>query len=130
MMELLIVLVIIGLLAALVGPTLYNRIRPAKRSVAAEQIQNFMTALGLYFIDNGRFPTNQQGLKALRQVPEGEKNWNGPYLNKNIPSDPWGNPFLYRSPGRNGPYEILSYGNDGREGGLDAGKDITSWESQ
>lgn len=129
MMELLIVLVIIGLLAALVGPALYQRIAPAKQSVARAQIENFMTALDSYFVDTGRFPTAQQGLQALRLRPENEARWQGPYLKKEIPADPWGNPFVYRSPGRNGGYELLSLGADGREGGEAENHDVTSWES-
>ncbi len=128
MMELLIVLVIIGLLAALVGPALYQRIAPAKESVARAQIENFMTALDNYFIDTGRFPSVQQGLQALRAQPENETRWRGPYLKKEIPKDPWGTAFVYRSPGRNGGYEIISYGADGREGGEGDNRDINSWE--
>ncbi len=126
--ELLIVLVIVGLLAALVGPTLYQRINPAKQSVARAQMENFMTALDSYFLDNGSFPASQPGLGALRAKPEGAAKWNGPYLKKEIPPDPWGNPFVYRSPGRNGGYEILSYGADGKEGGEGDNADINSWE--
>nr|BBJ02575.1 type II secretion system protein GspG [Marinobacter nauticus] len=129
MMELLIVLVIIGLLAALVGPTLYKQISPAKASVAKAQIQNFMSALDAYFIDTGRFPSSQQGLGALRDKPSSVSGWNGPYLQKELPSDPWGNPYVYRSPGRNGGYEIISYGSDGAAGGEDDARDINSWES-
>lgn len=129
MMELLIVLVIIGLLAALVGPTLYKQISPAKASVAKAQIQNFMSALDAYFIDTGRFPSSQQGLGALRDKPSSVSGWNGPYLQKELPSDPWGNPYVYRSPGRNGGYEIISYGSDGAAGGEGDARDINSWES-
>lgn len=128
--ELLIVLVIVGLLAALVGPTLYQRINPAKQSVARAQMENFMTALDSYFLDNGNFPTTQQGLGALRTKPEGAAKWNGPYLKKEIPADPWGNAFVYRSPGRNGGYEIVSLGADGKEGGEGDHADINSWEGQ
>lgn len=128
--ELLIVLVILGLLAALVGPVLYQRINPAKQSVARAQIENFMSALDSYFLDVGRFPATQQGLSALRTRPEGETKWNGPYLKKEVPSDPWGNPFVYRSPGRNGGYEIVALGADGKEGGENDNADINSWEAQ
>ena len=128
--ELLIVLVILGLLAALVGPVLYQRINPAKQSVARAQIESFMTALDSYFLDVGRFPATQQGLAALRTRPEGEARWNGPYLKKEIPSDPWGHPFIYRSPGRNGGYEIVAFGADGKEGGDADNADINSWEAQ
>lgn len=129
MMELLIVLVIIGMLAALVGPTLYRRIKPARRAMALTQIENFMTALDIYFVDTGAFPTNQQGLQALRAKPDGVNDWAGPYLKKQIPLDPWGSVYMYRSPGRNGGYEIVSLGSDGQEGGVGDGRDIASWES-
>lgn len=128
--ELLVVLVIIGLLAALVGPVLYQRINPAKQSVARAQIENFMSALDSYFLDTGKFPTPQQGLAALRVRQEGDAKWNGPYLKKDIPGDPWGNPFVYRTPGRNGGYEIISYAADGKEGGEGDNADINSWESK
>jgi len=128
--ELLVVLVIIGLLAALVGPVLYQRINPAKESVVRAQIENFMSALDSYFLDTGKFPTPQQGLAALRARQEGDSKWNGPYLKKDVPSDPWGNPFVYRSPGRNGGYEVISYGADGKEGGEGGNADINSWESK
>lgn len=128
--ELLIVLVILGLLAALVGPVLYQRINPAKQSVARAQIENFMSALDSYFLDVGSFPPAQQGLAALRIRPEGVAKWNGPYLKKEVPTDPWGNPFVYRSPGRNGGYEIVALGADGKEGGENDNADINSWEAQ
>lgn len=128
-MELLVVLVILGLLAALVGPTVYQRIKPARHSIARAQIENFMTALDLYFIDVGEFPDNQSGLQSLRSRPDGASEWRGPYLQKNIPLDPWGNAFVYRKPGRNGPYEISSYGADGKRGGSDDEGDINSWEN-
>jgi len=128
--ELLVVLVIIGLLAALVGPVLYQRINPAKQSVARAQIENFMTALDSYFLDIGKFPTQQQGLAALRTRQEGESKWGGPYLKKDTPADPWGTPYVYRTPGRNGGYEIISYGADGKEGGEGDNADINSWESK
>ena len=126
LMELLVVLVIVSLLAAFVGPLLYQRISPAKQTVASSQMESFMTALDTYLIDVGRFPTTEQGLFALRENP-GETAWNGPYLRKDIPLDPWGNEYVYKSPGRNGGYEILSLGSDGIEGGTDDAADIESW---
>jgi general secretion pathway protein G len=128
--ELLVVLVIIGLLASLVGPVLYQRINPAKQSVARAQIENFMTAFDAYYLDIGKFPSQQQGLAALRSRQDGEAKWNGPYLKKDIPTDPWGNPFVYRLPGRNGGYEVVSYGADGKEGGDSDNADVNSWESK
>lgn len=129
LMELLIVLVIVGLLAALVGPTLYQQIKPARQSAARAQIENFATALDSFYIDTGRYPTTQEGLGVLRTKPEGDAAWRGPYLKKEIPQDPWGKPYVYLSPGRNGGYEIVSHGADGREGGEDDSADIASWEN-
>lgn len=130
LMELLVVLVILGLLAALVGPTLYQRIAPAKESAARAQIENFATALDGFLIDVGRYPSTQDGLKALRVKPEGAEKWNGPYLKKEVPNDPWGQPYVYRAPGRTGGYEIVSYGADGREGGDGDNADVTSWDAK
>lgn len=129
LVELLLVLVIIGLLAALVGPTIYQRIKPAKESAARAQIENFATALDGFYVDVGRYPSLQEGLAALRDKPEGAEKWNGPYLKKEVPADPWGHPFVYRAPGRSGGYEIVSLGADGREGGEADNADIASWES-
>jgi general secretion pathway protein G len=129
LMELLIVLVIIGLLAAAVGPSLYKRIKPAKQTMVRDQIQSFMVALDSYFIDTGHYPTVQQGFAVLRDNARDIKNWDGPYLKKEIPNDPWGNNYVYRAPGRNGAYEIVSYGEDGVEGGDGGNQDINSWES-
>jgi general secretion pathway protein G len=126
LMELLVVLVIVGLLAAFVGPLLYQRISPAKQTVARAQIESFVTALNTYLIDVGRYPTSEQGLQALRTDP-GVPNWNGPYLTKDIPLDPWSGEFVYRAPGRSGGFEIVSYGADGIEGGSDEARDVESW---
>lgn len=126
LMELLVVLVIVGLLAAFVGPLLYQRISPAKQTVARTQIESFMTALDTYLIDVGRFPSTEQGLQVLREN-SGEGTWNGPYLRKEIPLDPWGAEYVYRAPGRSGGYEIVSYGSDGLEGGTGDAQDMESW---
>ena len=129
LMELLLVLVIVGLLAAVVGPTMYQRIKPAKETAVREQIENFGTALDIFLVDMGRYPTTQEGLKVLRAKPDGSEKWNGPYLKKEIPNDPWGNPYVYRAPGRSGGYEIISWSEDGREGGEGDNADINSWET-
>lgn len=130
LMELLLVLVIVGLLAALVGPTLYQRIKPAKETAARMQIENFGAALDSFLVDVGRYPSTQEGLAALRAKPSGVSDkWNGPYLKKDLPQDPWGNPYVYRAPGRSGGYEIISHGADGREGGEGENADITSWQA-
>ena len=128
LMELLIVLAIIGLLAALVGPTLYARLKPAKQTAVRTQITNFSSALDSFLIDMGRYPTTEEGLSALRENPGNDK-WKGPYLRKQIPLDPWGNAYIYRAPGRSGGYEIQSLGADNNEGGEDENADINSWES-
>lgn len=129
LIELLIVLVILSLLAALAGPTLVERLKPAKRTVAQSQIEEFSSALDNFYIDAGRFPTTEEGLQALWEKPQNAKGWKGPYLKKNPPIDPWGNPYTYRSPGRNGGYEIVAYGADGKEGGEGENADVDSWES-
>ena len=128
LMELLVVLVIIGLLASLVGPLLYSKINPAKQTIAKGQIRNFTTAIESFWVDTGVFPTTQQGLASLRTDP-GLKNWNGPYLRKEIPDDPWNNPYVYKFPGRDGHFEIISFGADGVEGGIDENEDTTSWSN-
>lgn len=128
MMELLVVLVIVGLLAAFVGPILYERISPAKQTAARSQIEAFMTALDIYLVDTGSYPTTEQGLQALRENP-GNPNWRGPYLRKEIPGDPWGNAYVYRAPGRSGGFEIVAYGADGLEGGSEDAADVESWSN-
>jgi len=130
LMELLLVLVIVGLLAAVVGPTLYQRIQPAKETAARAQMENFSMALDSFLIDMGRYPSTQEGLAVLRIKPAGAADqWHGPYLKKDLPADPWGHPYHYRAPGRNGGYEIVSYGADGREGGEADNADINSWQT-
>src|ERR1700677_176114 len=129
LIELLIVLVILSLLAALVGPALVERLKPAKRTVAQSQIEEFIAALDNFYIDVGRYPTTEEGLQALWEKPAGIKKWNGPYCKKELPDDPWGNPYVYRAPGKNGGFDIVSYGADGKEGGEGENADINSWES-
>src|SRR5512136_462409 len=106
--EILVVVTIIGLLAALVGPRLWNRISGAKQSAAKAQIELFGTALDAFRLDTGRYPTTEEGLKALREKPSGADAWQGPYLPKEIPMDPWGRPYVYKSPGVNGDYDLIS----------------------
>ena len=118
MIELLVVLVILTLLAGLVGPRLLNQLGGAKSKTAAVQIADVEKALELYKLDVGRFPTTQQGLQALNQQPAGVIGWNGPYLKGGVPNDPWGNPYQYSIPGRDGlPFAIYSWGADGQPGG-------------
>jgi len=133
LIELIIVVAIIGLLAAIVAPRLMGRSDDAKIAAAKQQIANFETALKLFKIDNGFYPTTEQGLEALINKPgtgrEAKKYREGGYLEKReLPTDPWGYPYFYVSPGLHGDYDIISFGADGTEGGTSkADKDITSW---
>jgi general secretion pathway protein G len=128
LIELLVVMVIIGLLASLVAPRFIRQEEKAKAKAARAQIEMFGTALDTFRLDVGRYPTTQEGLDALRQRPSGAERWDGPYLKKEIPRDPWGNPYVYRSPGEREPYELSSYGADGVAGGNEDSADIKSWE--
>ena len=128
LIELLLVMVILGLLAALVGPRFFGQEKKAKQRAAKGQIALFETALDNYRLDVGRYPTTEQGLQALRAQPDGVDKWDGPYLKKAVPADPWGNAFAYESPSEHGDYAIISYGADGHPGGEDVDTDIVSWE--
>jgi len=113
LIELLVVMVIIGLLAALVGPRFIRQEEKAKVKAAKAQIELLSTSLDTFRLDVGRYPTTQEGLEALRTQPGGLERWDGPYLKKDVPLDPWGKPYIYKSPGDHGPFDILSYGADG-----------------
>ena len=128
LIELLVVMIIIGLLAALVGPRFIRQEEKAKVKAAKAQIELLSTALDTFRLDVGRYPTSQEGLEALRTQPGGLERWDGPYLKKDVPTDPWGKPYVYKSPGDHGPFDILSYGADGTAGGDGDNRDITSWE--
>lgn len=128
LIELLVVMVIIGLLAALVTPRFIRQEEKAKIKAARAQIELLGAALDTFRLDVGRYPTSQEGLNALRERPPGLERWDGPYLRKEIPPDPWGNPYVYRSPGEKEPYELFSYGADGVSGGSGDNSDINSWE--
>lgn len=129
LIELLIVMVIIGLLASLVAPTMFKKVGGAKRKTARAQIELLGTALDSYRLDNDLYPTTEQGLEALRVKPDGANHWDGPYLPKDVPLDPWGNAYVYKSPGDHGDYDLTSYGVDGQTGGEDDAADINSWEN-
>jgi len=128
LIEILVVVIIIGLLAALVGPKLFGKVGTAKLSAAKAQIELFGTALDTFRLDVGRYPTAEEGLKALREKPSGVEGWQGPYLPKEIPIDPWGTPYVYKSPGEHGDYDLISYGLDKVEGGEGENQDIVSWK--
>jgi len=125
LIELLVVLVILGLLAGMVGPQVLGYVGSSKSKAARVQLEQIAAALDLYRLDVGRYPTTQQGLKALAEAPAGVKGWSGPYLAKGgVPADPWGNPYAYKAPGRGRPFDVTSLGRDGREGGDGEDADI------
>jgi len=126
--EILVVVMIIGLLAALVVPKFWRKISGAKQTAAMMQIEQFGTALDAFRLDTGRYPTTDEGLKALREAPSGVNGWQGPYLPKELPNDPWGRPYIYKSPGDYGDYDIISHGADGVGGGQGENQDIVSWK--
>ncbi len=133
LIELLVVLVIIGILAGYVGPKLMGHPEEAKRTKAALQLEGIETALKLYKLDNGMYPTTEQGLQALVESPSSGKlppKWrSGGYLEKSkVPLDPWNNEFVYLSPGLNGDFDLSSYGGDGEPGGEGDARDINNWE--
>ncbi|MBV1787981.1 type II secretion system major pseudopilin GspG [Marinobacterium sp. D7] len=129
LLELLVVLVILGLLASLVGPQVLRHVGTSKTKTAALQIQELGAALDLYRLEVGRYPSTQEGLEALIRAPSGASNWNGPYLSKSVVrQDPWGNDYNYRSPGEHGEYDLYSLGADGREGGEGENSDVSNWE--
>lgn len=127
LIELLLVLVILGILAAIVVPKFSGRTEQARITAAQSQIATFGTALDAFEVDNGYYPKGKNGLEDLVQQPRDAKNWRGPYLKGQVPLDPWGNPYIYECPGKHNPssYDLMSMGPDGREGGDD---DITNWQ--
>ena len=126
LIELLVVIIILGLIAGLVGPRLFGRVGQSKQAAARAQIELFGAALDQYRLDVGAYPPAAAGLQALVQNPN-VPNWNGPYLKKPaVPLDPWGRAYVYRAPAERAPYEIMSLGADGHEGGTGSGTDIRS----
>ena len=129
LLEILVVLVILGLMASLVGPQLFKQLGGSKTRAAQLQIQELSAALDLSRLELGGYPNTEQGLEALINKPRNVDNWNGPYLKKNvIRMDPWGNPYQYRAPGQNGEFDLWSLGADKREGGDGENRDVRSWE--
>ncbi len=128
LIELLVVVIIIGLLASLVAPKFFGKLGASRQKTAKAQIALLGNALDEFRLDNGRYPTTEEGLEALRTKPEGLNNWAGPYLPKPVPKDPWGHDYVYRCPGEHGDYDLFSYGRDGQEGGEGEDADIVSWE--
>ena len=127
LVEILVVITIIGLIMGLVGPRVLNYLSESKVKAARIQIQSFTSALELFYLDAGRYPTTSEGLGALVKSTGGLSVWNGPYLKGgSVPNDPWGKGYIYRSPGERSPFEIVSYGADGVEGGTGIAADIST----
>lgn len=127
LLELLVVMVIIGLLAGYVGPKYFAQIGKSEIKATRAQIDALEKALDQYRLDVGRYPSTEQGLSALMKPPAGEKRWQGPYLRKDVPLDPWGTAYQYRQPGEHGEFDLFSFGKDGKAGGDGEAADITNW---
>ena len=127
LLELLVVMVIIGLLAGYVGPKYFEQIGKSENKTAKAQIDALGKALDQYRIDTGRYPSSEQGLSALYKKPSNEPKWSGPYLKKNIPNDPWDKPYLFKSPGEHGDYDLYTLGKDGQLGGEKESEDVVNW---
>ena len=128
LLELLVVMVIIGLLVGYVAPMYFKQVGKSEVKTARAQIESFGKALDQYRLDTGHYPTTEQGLAALVTKPADETRWDGPYLKKGVPPDPWGNAYTYKRPGTKGEYDIVSMGKDGAPGGTGEDADIGSWE--
>lgn len=124
LLELLVVVAIIGLLAAYVGPKYFGQLGKSEQALAKAQIESFHKALAAYRLDVGNFPSTEEGLNALVVKPAAAAKWGGPYLSKAVPADPWGKPYIFRSPGSKGDYELLSYGKDRQPGGSGDAADV------
>ncbi|TCV89540.1 general secretion pathway protein G [Sulfurirhabdus autotrophica] len=127
LLELLVVMVIIGLLAGYVGPKYFSQIGKSEVKAARAQLDSLGKSLDQYRLDTGHYPSNEQGLAALDTRPANEPKWEGPYLRKSVPMDPWGKPYVYKQPGEHSEYDLLSYGKDGQPGGNAESADITNW---
>lgn len=132
LIEVLVVIIVIAILATLVGPSLFRNVGDARVATARTQIETFGTALDAYRLDNGAYPSTEQGLAALWERPSinPPANWKAPYLRKSVPKDPWGRDYIYVAPGRVNPssYDLVSYGADGRPGGSGDDADVLSWK--
>ncbi len=127
LLELLVVMVIIGLLAGYVGPKYFSQIGKSEVKAARAQLDALGKALDQFRLDTGHYPTMEEGLASLVMRPANEAKWDGPYLTKDVPADPWGNPYVFKIPGDHGEYDLLSYGKDGQPGGEGEGADVTNW---
>lgn len=127
LLELLVVLVILGMLVGYVAPKYFAQLGKSEVKTARAQINSLEKALDQYRLDVGRYPTGEQGLAALNVRPAAEPKWAGPYLQKTVPNDPWGRPYLYKAPGEHGEYDLSSLGKDGQPGGDEESLDIVNW---
>lgn len=127
LLELLVVMVIIGLLAGYVAPRYFAQVGKSEVKATRAQIDALEKALDQYRLDTGHYPTTEQGLAALAARPLNEPKWDGPYLRKSVPPDPWGKPYLYKQPGEHGEFDLYSYGKDGQPGGEGENADIANW---
>lgn len=128
LLELLVVMVIIGLLAGYVAPMYFKQVGKSEIKTTKAQIEAFGKALDQYRLDTGHYPSTEQGLGSLVARPANEAKWDGPYLKKAVPADPWGNAYQYKRPGEHGEYDLISLGKDGQPGGAGEDADIVSWE--
>ena len=128
LLELLVVIVIIGMLVGYVGPKYFKQVGKSQITVVRDQLHAFGQALDQYRLDTGHYPSTQQGMAALVEKPANETRWDGPYLKKAIPLDPWGTPYVYKLPGDHGDYDLISYGKDGVPGGTGEDADLGNWE--
>lgn len=128
LLELLVVLVVLGLLVSIVGPKYFSQLGKSEAKAAQAQIASLAKALDLYRLELGHYPSTEQGLAALHTTPANEPKWQGPYLQKPPPPDPWGRPYVYKAPGDHGDYDLSSLGKDGNPGGNGDDADITNWQ--
>lgn len=128
LIEIIIVVIIMSLIAALVVPRLFKKVEKSKQQIAKTQIIMIENAVKMFKLDTGRYPSSDEGLKALLSKPDKTNNWDGPYLEKGLPKDPWGGQYLYTYPGKNYVFEIISLGADGKEGGEGEDKDVNNWQ--
>ena len=128
LIELLVVMVIIAMFATIVGQRLFRNVEKARQTTAKAQLNEFESVLDAFRLDVGRYPTNDEGLQSLRARPGSLERWDGPYLKKDVPMDPWQRPYVYRFPGQHGDYDLYSYGADGQEGGEGENADVTNWK--
>jgi general secretion pathway protein G len=128
LIELLVVMVIIAMFATIVGQRLFRNVEKARQTTAKAQISEFEGVLDAFRLDIGRYPTTEEGLQSLRARPGNTDRWDGPYLKKDVPVDPWQRPYVYRFPGQHGDYDLYSLGADGQEGGDGDNADVTNWK--